>query len=350
MLQQPTGNFFEDLELGRVIKHGTPRTVSEGDISLFIALTGSRNPISSSKPLALALGYRDRPLDDLLTFNMVFGKTVPDISVNAVANLGYADMRFSAPAYPGDTISVTSEVIGRRETSDKKAGVVYVRTQADAAEGHALLSYNRWVLVKKRSFDVPAGGSHVPNLPLAVPDTEIPIVSRGDRQALFEMGTQIPRFWASYNEGARINHPAGAAIGTSEHMLATRLYQNTAAVHFDAIMMRETRQSACLVYGGHVMSVCRALSYDGLENVLAIAAINSGNHTAPTYAGDTLYSATEILRRFELPGRQDVGGLRLRLWGVKNQRPGSIPSFRADNGKVHPAVVLELDYTVIIPR
>ena len=105
-----------------------------------------------------------------------------------------------------------------------------------------------------------------------------------------------------------------------------------------------------LVYGGHLISLCRALSYDGLENAYAIAAINGGSHTNPTFAGDTLYAITEVRDRWVLPGRADIGALRLRLIGVKNLAPAELVSPTAPDGKPHPNVVLDLDYTVFMPR
>ena len=82
------GRFFEDFVLGEVILHATPRTITAGDAALYIALTGSRNPLHCSEPFAQSLGYKTTPIDNLLAFHIAFGKTVPDISVNAVANLG----------------------------------------------------------------------------------------------------------------------------------------------------------------------------------------------------------------------------------------------------------------------
>src|SRR5258708_36148727 len=115
MIKSHPGNYFEDFRLGQVIPHATPRTVTAGDVSLYTALYGSRFAVQSSDHFARAIGYRDAPVDDLLVFNIVFGKTVPDISLNAVANLGYANCRFLAPVYPGDTLSAKSEIIRSEE-------------------------------------------------------------------------------------------------------------------------------------------------------------------------------------------------------------------------------------------
>src|SRR5881227_4503666 len=85
MTKTTPGNFFEDFRLGQVIRHPTPRTVTAGDVALYNALFGARFAPQSSDPFAYAIGYPSSPLDDLLVFHIVFGKTVPDISLNAVA-------------------------------------------------------------------------------------------------------------------------------------------------------------------------------------------------------------------------------------------------------------------------
>mgnify|MGYP003348833747 FL=1 len=128
MSKTNSGNFFEDFRLGQTIRHATPRTVTAGDVSLYTALYGTRFAVQSSDAFAKAIGYPVAPVDDLLVFHIVFGKTVPDVSVNAVANLGYADGRFLKPVFPGDTLSTTSEVIGLKQTSAGDAGIVYVRS------------------------------------------------------------------------------------------------------------------------------------------------------------------------------------------------------------------------------
>src|SRR5829696_6272807 len=122
MTKTTPGNFFEDFRLGQTIRHATPRTVTAGDVALYTALFGSRFAPQSSHPFATAIGYPASPLDDLLVFHIVFGKTVPDLSLNAVANLGYADCRFLRAVYPGDTLTAASEVIGLKENSSRKTG------------------------------------------------------------------------------------------------------------------------------------------------------------------------------------------------------------------------------------
>jgi len=165
MTKATSGNFFEDFRLGQTIRHATPRTVTAGDVTLYHALFGARFAPQSSDPFAYAIGYPSSPVDDLLVFHIVFGKTVPDISLNAVANLGYADCRFLRAVYPGDTLTAVSEVIGLKENSSRKTGVVYVRSSGFKQDGTKVLEYVRWVMVRKRDESAPSPGDLMPTFP-----------------------------------------------------------------------------------------------------------------------------------------------------------------------------------------
>src|SRR3954454_1547658 len=168
MTKTTRGNFFEDFRLGQTIAHATPRTVTLGDVALYNALFGARFPLQSSDVFAYAIGYPQSPIDDLLVFHIVFGKTVPDISLNAVANLGYADCRFLRAVYPGDTLTAESEVIALKENSSRKTGVVYVRSTGFKQDGPKVLEYVRWVMVRKGDETMAAPGELVPELPKGV--------------------------------------------------------------------------------------------------------------------------------------------------------------------------------------
>lgn len=349
-MKSPAGNFFEDFRVGQRFVHATPRTLTEGDCALYIALTGARQIVHCARPVAQALGHRATPVDDLLVFNLAFGKTVPEISLNAIANLGYADGRFLRPVYPGDTLRAESEIIGLRENSNRRSGVVYVRSNAFNQDGHPVLTWARWVMVNKRDADAAAPGASVPELPGEVARSALAVPAFLDAARFETAATGSRDLWDDYAAGERIDHPAGMTLDESDHTLATKLYQNTARVHFDARLMADTPAGKRLVYGGHVISLCRALAYDGLENVLSIAAINAGSHTNPTFAGDTLYARSEVLEKWPLPDRTDLGALRLRLVGIKNLPPAGLDSAVKAEGKAHPNVVLDFDYTVLMPR
>jgi 2-methylfumaryl-CoA hydratase len=348
-----TGRFFEDFIFNEVIQHATPRTITVGDCALYIALTGSRNPLHCSEPLAESLGYTNKgnpciPVDDLLVFHIAFGKTVPDISVNAVANLGYADVRFIQPVFVGDTLSTSSQVIGLRQNSNAKSGVVYVRSTAENQRGEPVLSWVRWVMVHKSDLNRTAPMTVVPTLPSFVAPENLNFPSYFSTKNFDNKVTGGQYFWGDYQADERINHAAGMTINPGDHTLATRLYQNNARLHFDDFAMKSSPFGQRLVYGGVVISLCRALSFEGLENALSILAINAGTHANPSFAGDTIYTATEVLDAWELPNKS-IGALRLRMIGIKNMLPTDLAKFKT-NDKYHENVVLDLDYTVAMPR
>jgi 2-methylfumaryl-CoA hydratase len=349
MLKNHPGNYFEDFRLGQVITHATPRTVTAGDVSLYTALYGSRFAVQSSDHFARAIGYPNAPVDDLLVFNIVFGKTVPDISLNAVANLGYANCRFLAPVYPGDTLSASSEIIGLNENSNRKTGVVYVRSTGFNAAGTAVLEYVRWVMVRKRDESAPPPGKNVPSLPKRVAPDDIGEACPPLRGAAYDdaLAGSAQRF-GDYAPGERIDHVDGMTVEEAEHQIATRLYQNTARVHFDQFTQGKGRFGRRLIYGGHVISLARALSFNGLANAFHIAGINGGRHVAPLFAGDTVFAWSEVIERAELPDRTDIGALRLRLVAAKNRPCADFPGKSGED--YDPAVILDLDYWALIPK
>lgn len=338
-----SGRFFEDYRIGDEIVHAVPRTVTDGDRAVYTALYPSRFALYSSDAFARRSGLIKSPIEDIAAFHVVFGKTVPDISLNAVANLGYAEGRFLLPVYPGDTLTATSEVIGLRETSNRKSGVVWVRSTGWNQRGEAVLTYCRWVMVRKRDADAPAPTTVVPEVAPAVAPTEL-IVPEGLDFGSYDFALAGERWrWSDYDVGERIDHVDRVTIEEAEHMLATRLWQNTAKVHFDATAREDGRR---LIYGGHVISLARALSFNGLANAQIVAAINAGAHASPCFAGDTVGAWSEVLDKAETdtPG---VGALRIRLVATK----GDTGAFglRGEDGKYLPEVLLDLDLWVLIP-
>jgi 2-methylfumaryl-CoA hydratase len=346
------GNFFEDFRVGQHLVHAPPRTVSAGDAALYTALFGSRFAVNSSDPFAQGLGLPQAPLDSMLVFHLVFGRTVADISLNAIANLGYAGGVFGVPVYAGDTLSSDSKVIGLKANKDGKTGVVYVRSTGLNQRGETVLDYRRWVMVKKRDGAAPAPETVVPELPAGVPVGELhcPFSVGAKAYETARAGSEF--LWDDYTVGERIDHVDGTTIEEAEHMLATRLYQNTAKVHFNQHVEREGRFGKRIVYGGHIISIARALSYNGLGNALNIAAIHGGRHVAPSFAGDTIYAWSQVLAKDALPGRSDIGALRIRTVATKDRAchdfPGHDAAAAADPAQA--AVVLDLDYSVLMPR
>src|SRR5204863_5104 len=162
------------------------------DISTYISLTADRQPFAASTDLARSFGFMREVVPDLLVFHVVFGKSVPDISHNATANLGYADVRFLRPVYPGDTLVAESEVIGLREVSSGEAGVVYVRTRGTNQKGQEVLSLIRWVMIPKRDHSAARGVNQVPSLPAVVTAERLPVPDVMNLQRFADLAWAMP--------------------------------------------------------------------------------------------------------------------------------------------------------------
>jgi len=343
------GNFFEDFSLGQQIRHATPRTVTLGDVALYNGLFGARFAVQSSDAFSQKIGYPRSPLDDLLVFHIVFGKTVPDISLNAVANLGYADCRFLKAVYPGVTLNAVSEVIGLKENSSKKTGIVYVRSRGLDETGETVLDYVRWVMVRKRDDASPAPGEKVPELPKSVEAAQLGTGCPHINPTTYDtVLAGSPRRFGDYKVGEKIDHVDGITVEEAEHQIATRLYQNTARIHFNQFAESKGRFGRRLIYGGHAISLARSLTFNGFANAFHVAAINGGRHVAPLFAGCTIFGWSEVLAATELPGREDVGALRLRTIATKDRSCADYPLKSGDD--YDPAVILDLDYWVLLPR
>ena len=336
------GRFFEDYVLGETIHHAVPRTVSGGERALYHALYPARHALGSSDLFAQSVGLPAAPLDDWAAFHLVFGKTVPDISLNAVANLGYAEGRWLAPVWPGDTLRAQSQVIGLKQNSNGLSGVVWVRTTGFNQHGTPVLSYVRWVMVRRRAKG-PGPQTTIPDLAPAVSPADLVIPTGLDFQGYDFALAGAPYRWSDYEIGEQIDHVDGVTIEEAEHMLATRLWQNTAKVHFDASQRPDGRR---LIYGGHIISLARALSFTGLANAQLVVALNAGAHANPCFAGDTVRAWSEVLDKAPTPAH-GVGAIRLRLVAVKQ---GVAPFARlgADE-KYLPEVLLDLDYWALMP-
>ena len=344
------GNFFEDFSMGQKISHATPRTITLGDCSLYTALYGSRYALHSSNEFAKQLSLKESPVDDFLLFNIAFGKTVPDISLNAIANLGYAECKFLKPAYPGDTITSHSEVIGLKENSNGDNGVVYVHSTGLNQKNEAVIDYKRWVMVRKKNKSLPKIESVIPKLNSEVTKEEVIAISK-DYQ--FEMknydftaaGSDL--VFEDYKIDEKINHIDGITVEEAEHMMATKLYQNNAKVHFNHFVEKGGRFGKRIVYGGHVISLTRSISFNGLSNAFKIIAINGGTHASPCFAGKTVFAWSKIIEKVNVS--DTLGALRIRTNGLGDAQPYQF-QHQDQNGKFNSDVLLSLDYWALVPK
>jgi 2-methylfumaryl-CoA hydratase len=335
------GRYFEDFAVGEHLDLPNPRTLSAGETAVYLSLTGDRTPNYCGP---------EARLHPLIVFHTVFGQTVRAISLNAVANLGYARGLWGAPVYAGDTLRTSVDIIGLKENRSGGAGIVYLDTVARNQNGAEVLRYTRWVMVKKRSpsptiyLDAPV----IPALPVAVGADALDI-PRELSPRFLDTGHRLK--FDDYGVGDVVPHYDGMQVNAADHMSFTRLFQNSARLHFDGSL---APGGTPLVYGGVVMSIGYAMSHAGFEGRYGIRAINGGSHANPTHAGDTLYAFTEVVEAQRL-GRD--GALRLRLVVVKNRAPwrdGDYALYQEEHAvegrsRYRGDVVLDFDYWDVVP-
>ncbi len=150
IIRKRKGNFLEHFTVGHVFQHKVGKTITEGLFNAFTGWDMTANPLHKNQRYATRYGFRGLVVPPGLVMNVVFSQSVEDISENARANLEYINMRFGAPVYVGDTIEVSSLVLGVRPSSrEPDRGVVHVQTTGRNQDGEVVLTYERKVQVWK---------------------------------------------------------------------------------------------------------------------------------------------------------------------------------------------------------
>ena len=336
--------YFEDYKLNEEINHSVPRTITDGDVAIYLSTTGSRFPLNYSAEFSKTLGLKKIPIDDILLFHMVFGRTVPDLSLNAIANLGYAGVKFHKPAFVGDTLNASSKIIGLKENSNGKTGTVYVESVGKNQNDEIVLTYYRWLMMRKRNEGmIKSFQNTVPNLPDKVKTKDFNLIENFDIDKWSSSVSGSSFYFNDYSEEEEIHHLDGQTIEEAEHQIATRLYQNNARVHFNQHIEKSGRFGKRIIYGGYIISLARAISCNGLANTFKLAAIHSGKHSAPTFAGDTIYAWSKILEKEII--HKNVGAMMIRTLASKNDSKMNFP----DKKNLTDNIVLDLEYSVLIP-
>ncbi len=342
------GRYFEDFSVGQVLRHAGALTATEGMASLYRVFSGIRFPAQCSEVFATSLGFRTAPLDDILVFKIAFGQTVSDISMRAVATLGYGGCVFGDPVYPGDTMESETEIVSLEPGPTTDTGLVRVRTVARNQYGSVVVSFFRWVTVRRREEAAQSQPLSPDSLPAPVGADRLHPVTDLSMEGFDTRVTGSEFLWDDYEVGERIDHVVGCTIEESEAMMSARLYQNVAPPHYDAHFMASMPFGRRIVFVGHIVGLARALSYNGLGNVFRVAAIDRARHLQATPAGWTVYAWTQVMEKFALPGSDDVGALRLRTIATKDRPCGYFPAAPSEGPPGD--VLLELDYVGLIPR
>ena len=149
------GRYYEDFDVGDVYEHRPGRTITETDNIQFTLLTMNTHPIHFDSAYAAKSEFGKPLVNSALTLAMVAGMSVSDVSQKAVANLGWNDIRLTAPVFVGDTIYAESEVLEKRESKSRpNQGIVKVKTLGKKADGTVFMTFERTVLVPMRGHAV----------------------------------------------------------------------------------------------------------------------------------------------------------------------------------------------------
>lgn len=357
IIRKKTGNFLEDFRLGQVFRHKGGKTLTEGLFTTFTEFSMTTNPLAKNARYARAHGFEGLVCPPGLVMLVAFSQTVEDVSENARANLEYIDMRFGAPVYVGDTLEVETKVLGVRSSESRpNLGIVHVQSTArknvGARDEAVVATWQRKVQVYKENPDARLDEGDV--APDAV-DCELwlpPYDSARDYRALAHLSNG-DTYFEDLAPGTRIEHSRGRTM-TSEHIHLTAILDNTSQVHCNQYMIdldpKQYVGGELIIFGGIPFVLCLGLSCPDVgDNALGDLAYKTGRHTAPLFAGDTVFAATEILGKRDLPGRPDLGGVATRLFGHKFVRTEGAKHEGAPEGwKKVP--IFELDRELAIKR
>jgi len=357
-IRKKTGNFLEDFKPGQVFRHHGGKTVTEGLFALFAGdFSMATNPLSKNARYARAYGYRDMVCPPGLTMLVAFSPPVEDISENARANLEYIDMRFGAPVYVGDTIEVDTKILGVRPSSSRpNLGIVHVQSTArkniGASDEAIVMTWQRKVQVYKDDDNITVEGFEVEPDAVAC-DLWLPEYAGRDKLAPLAHLSSSDSYFEDFEANTLIEHSRARTV-TDERIALTGILDNTSQVHCNQHMIdldpKQYVGGKLIIFGGIPFVLCLGLSSPDVgDNALGDLVYKTGRHTAPLFAGDTVYSATEVLGKRDHDSRDDLGVVETRLLGFK---------YEPDEGAQHDDAppgwkktqIFSLDRDVVVKR
>jgi len=324
-IRKLTGNFLEDFRPGELLRHKGGKTLTEGLLTTFSEFAMTSNPLSKNLRYAHAHGFEGLLSPPGLTMLICFSQTVEDVSENARANLEYIDMRFGAPLYVGDTVEVETKTLNVRPSSSRpNLGIVHVQSTARKNVGTAnesvVMTWQRKVQVYRRDDDAELHPGEVKPDEVAC-SLELPPYDASVDHASIAHLSSPDSYFEDFEVGTRIEHSRGRTM-TSEHIHLTAVLDNTSQVHCNQFMIDQNPAQyvggQLIIFGGIPFVLCLGLSSPDVgDNALGDIAYRTGRHTAPLFAGDTVFAASEIHGLHDYPGREDLGVLETRLLGHK---------------------------------
>ncbi len=352
VIRKKTGNFLEDFKPGQVLRHKGGKTITEGLFTTFGDFSMSTNPLTKNARVARAHGFEGLVCSPGLVMLVSFSQTVEDVSENARANLEYIDMRFGAPVYVGDTIEVETKVLGVRTSSSRpNLGIVHVQSTArkniGAPDEAIVMTYQRKVQVYKDDEATPVESFQIEPDDVAC-ELWLPEYRKdADYKSLAHL-FRPDAYFEDLEPGTRIEHSRGRTV-TDEHIHLTGILDNTSQVHCNQHMidLDPSRYvgGELIIFGGIPFVLCLGISGPDVgDNALGDLIYRTGRHTAPLQKGDTVFAATEILEKSDLPGRDDLGRVSTRLLGYK-----FVKNEEADGGQ-EQVQIFELEREIAVKR
>jgi 2-methylfumaryl-CoA hydratase len=356
VISRHTGNFLEDFRPGQMFQHKGGKTVTEGLFATFTEFAMTANPLAKNAHYARAYGYDGLVCPPGLAMLVAFSQTVEDISENARANLEYIDMRFGAPVYVGDTVEVVTKVLNVRPSSSRpNLGIVHVQSTArknlGADDEAVVMTWQRKVQVYKRNMDAELHPGEAEPDEVAC-ELWLPDYDSGAGYKERAHLSSPDSYFEDFEAGTLIEHSRGRTM-TDEHIHLTAMLDNTSQVHCNQYMIdldpKQYVGGKLIIFGGIPFVLCLGLSSPDIgDNSLGDVVYPTGRHTAPLFAGDTVFAATEIKGLRDFPGRPDLGIVECRLLGHKFERSDE-PNEDAPEGWKKTRI-FELDREIAIKR
>jgi 2-methylfumaryl-CoA hydratase len=328
IVRKKTGNFLEDFKPGQVFRHHGGKTVTEGLFAIFTDFSMATNPLCKNARYARAYGYEGLRCPPGLVMLVAFSQTVEDISENARANLEYIDMRYGAPVYVGDTIEVETKILGLRPSASRpNLGIVHVQSTARKNVGErdeaVVMTWQRKVQVYKGDEKAHVEGFEVEPDRIEC-ELWLPPYKEGFDYATLSHLSSSDSYFEDLEPGTLIEHSRARTM-TEEHIMLTGVLDNTSQVHCNRQMIDANPEQyvggQLIVFGGIPFVLCLGLSGPDVDdNALGDVVYTTGRHTAPLFAGDTVYASTEVVAKGDYPERPDLGLVETRLRGHKFER------------------------------
>ena len=314
------GRYLDEFVPGQVFVHPRGYTFERGPMLDFARVFMQCNPLYLNLEYAKAHGFPDLPASPQMVFNVVLSLGVHNDSEKAIANLGYYNVQFLRPVYPGDTLRGYTKVVDRKARGEDKPGIVLIRTLGVNQHNQVVLQYERKIMVGYRGDRLPT--TPAPTTPVDFPWVEHPVVDLPINAGNYPSGLTGPNtYFEDFALGDLIVHANGRTI-TDEHMFWTYLVGNTHPLHFDRVYstgLSGKMSGEPIVYGGLVFAWLEGLaSRDVSENALWELGFTEGYHTQPAVSGDTVAALSRVVATETLPNNDAAGIVTFQFIGVKN--------------------------------